>query len=86
MCPRGTGRRLYDTLERSPELHYPYTNANLRKLDAAVNQTSICRFNDLKTVEAAFTSRPDSITVLFVEPIAHNASGIIPELCFLEGL
>jgi len=55
-------------------------------LGAAAEQTLICRYNDLDSVEQAFASRPDNVAALFVEPIAHNAPGIMPEPGFLEGV
>ena len=42
-------------------------------LDAAVDATLVCRFNDLADVEAAFAAHPDRIAAVIVEPVAHNS-------------
>jgi glutamate-1-semialdehyde 2,1-aminomutase len=55
-------------------------------LDAAVDATLVCRFNDLADVEAAFEEHPDRIAAVVIEPIGHNSPGIVPEAGFLEGL
>jgi glutamate-1-semialdehyde 2,1-aminomutase len=55
-------------------------------LDAAVEHTVVCDFNDLAGVEAAFEHEPDSIAAVIVEPIAHNAGSIAPLDGFLPGL
>jgi glutamate-1-semialdehyde 2,1-aminomutase len=53
-------------------------------LQASIDATIVCRFNDLEDVERAF--RDDSIAAVIVEPIAHNSPGIMPAPGFLEGL
>ena len=55
-------------------------------LDASVEATVVCRFNDLEDVERAFRSNPGQIAGVIVEPIAHNSPGIMPVPGFLEGL
>ena len=55
-------------------------------LQAAIDATLVCRFNDLEDVEAAFARNPDRIAAVIVEPVAHNSPGILPEPGFLEGL
>ena len=55
-------------------------------LDAAVDATLVCRFNDLADVEAAFDAHPEQIAAVVIEPIGHNSPGIVPEPGFLEGL
>jgi glutamate-1-semialdehyde 2,1-aminomutase len=55
-------------------------------LEAAVDATLVCRFNDLEDVERAFAAHPDRIAAVVVEPVAHNSPGILPEPGFLEGL
>jgi glutamate-1-semialdehyde 2,1-aminomutase len=55
-------------------------------LDAAVDATLVCRFNDLADVQTAFDAHPDRIAAVVIEPIGHNSPGIIPEPGFLEGL
>jgi glutamate-1-semialdehyde 2,1-aminomutase len=55
-------------------------------LAAAVDATLVCRFNDLEDVRAAFAAHPEQIAAVIVEPIAHNAPGILPAPGFLPGL
>jgi glutamate-1-semialdehyde 2,1-aminomutase len=53
-------------------------------LDAAVDATLVCRFNDLEDVER--TARDNAIAAIIVEPVAHNSPGLLPKPGFLEGL
>jgi glutamate-1-semialdehyde 2,1-aminomutase len=55
-------------------------------LDAAVDATLVCRYNDLEDVERAFAAHPEQIAAAILEPVAHNSPGILPEPGFLEGL
>jgi glutamate-1-semialdehyde 2,1-aminomutase len=55
-------------------------------LQASVDATIVCRFNDLDDVEQAFARNPEQIAAVVVEPIAHNSPGIMPAPGFLEGL
>src|SRR3954454_19998991 len=55
-------------------------------LEAAIDSTLVCRYNDLEDVEAAFAAAPGEIAALIIEPIGHNSPGILPEPGFLEGL
>jgi glutamate-1-semialdehyde 2,1-aminomutase len=55
-------------------------------LEAAVDNTLVCRFNDLDDVRATFAANAGEIAALIVEPIAHNAPTILPQPGFLEGL
>jgi glutamate-1-semialdehyde 2,1-aminomutase len=55
-------------------------------LTAAIDATLVCRYNDLDDVEAAFAGHPEQIAAVILEPIGHNAPGILPEPGFLEGL
>lgn len=55
-------------------------------LDAAVDATLVCRYNDLEDVEATLKANPEQVAAIIVEPIAHNAPGILPKPGFLEGL
>jgi glutamate-1-semialdehyde 2,1-aminomutase len=55
-------------------------------LPASVEATLVCRFNDLDDVRGAFRDHAGEIAAVFVEPVAHNAPGILPVPGFLEGL
>jgi glutamate-1-semialdehyde 2,1-aminomutase len=55
-------------------------------LEAAIDATSVCRFNDLEDVERVTAAHPDRIAAIVVEPVAHNAPGLLPRPGFLEGL
>jgi glutamate-1-semialdehyde 2,1-aminomutase len=55
-------------------------------LRAAVDATLVCRYNDLEDVERAFARYDGAIAAIVLEPVAHNAPGILPEPGFLEGL
>jgi glutamate-1-semialdehyde 2,1-aminomutase len=55
-------------------------------LEAAIDATSVCRFNDLEDVETTVADHPEQIAAIIVEPVAHNAPGIVPRPGFLEGL
>ncbi len=55
-------------------------------LDEAIDNTLVCRFNDLDDVERTFKENPGQIASLIVEPIPHNIGCILPRSGFLQGL
>jgi glutamate-1-semialdehyde 2,1-aminomutase len=55
-------------------------------LDAAIDATLVCRFNDLDDVEATLAEHPEQVAAIIVEPVAHNSPGLLPRPGFLEGL
>ena len=55
-------------------------------LEAAVDATLVCRFNDLDDVEETVGRHPDQVAAIILEPIAHNSPGILPRPEFLTGL
>jgi glutamate-1-semialdehyde 2,1-aminomutase len=55
-------------------------------LEAAVDATLVCRFNDLDDVRATLERHPGEIAAVILEPIAHNAPGLLPSDGFLAGL
>ncbi|HIF9076654.1 glutamate-1-semialdehyde 2,1-aminomutase [Photobacterium damselae] len=48
--------------------------------------TLTCTYNNLESVREAFTSHPDQIACIIVEPVAGNMNCIPPVAGFLEGL
>jgi glutamate-1-semialdehyde 2,1-aminomutase len=59
---------------------------SLGMLDAAVDATLVCRYNDLDDVRAVMERHADEVAAIIVEPVAHNSPGLLPEPGFLEGL
>jgi glutamate-1-semialdehyde 2,1-aminomutase len=55
-------------------------------LDAAVDSTLVCRYNDLADVAETFDTHNGEIAAVILEPVAHNMPGILPADGFLEGL
>jgi len=55
-------------------------------LDAAIDATLVCRFNDLDDVNRTVEDNLDEIAAIILEPIAHNSPGILPHPEFLSGL
>jgi glutamate-1-semialdehyde 2,1-aminomutase len=61
----------------------PHSAGMLRE---AVEDTIVCRFNDLDDVARAFRENPEQVAAIIVEPIPHTAPSILPRPGFLEGL
>jgi glutamate-1-semialdehyde 2,1-aminomutase len=55
-------------------------------LEAAIDATLVCRFNDLADVEATLDAHPEQVAAIILEPVAHNSPGLLPNEGFLEGL
>jgi glutamate-1-semialdehyde 2,1-aminomutase len=55
-------------------------------LEAAIDATLVCRFNDLDDVTATVDASPDQVAAIIVGPVAHNSPGLLPRPGFLEGL
>jgi glutamate-1-semialdehyde 2,1-aminomutase len=55
-------------------------------LDAAVDATLVCRYNDEQNVREAFEREGEQIAAVIVEPVAHNSPSIPPVDGFLESL
>jgi glutamate-1-semialdehyde 2,1-aminomutase len=55
-------------------------------LEAALDNTLVCEFNDLQSVESAFERAGGEVAGVIVEPIVHNAASLLPRPGFLEGL
>jgi glutamate-1-semialdehyde 2,1-aminomutase len=55
-------------------------------LEAAIDATLVCRFNDLDDVRAALGRHGGDVAAVIVEPFAHNSPGLLPRDGFLPGL
>jgi glutamate-1-semialdehyde 2,1-aminomutase len=55
-------------------------------LESAIDQTLVCRFNDLEDVERTIKANPEQVAGIILEPIPHNVGCLMPEQSFLEGL
>lgn len=55
-------------------------------LEAAIDATLVCRFNDLDDVRATFERHAGEIAAVILEPIAHNSPALLPRPGFLAGL
>jgi len=55
-------------------------------LDAAVDATLVCDYNDLDGVRATLERHEGEVAAIIVEPIAHNSPSILPQEGFLQGL
>jgi glutamate-1-semialdehyde 2,1-aminomutase len=60
--------------------------ASAGMLDASVDATIVCRFNDEESVARAFSEHGEDIAAVIVEPIAHNSPSILPIDGFLAAL
>jgi len=75
-------RNLYN----KEELMYTRDLGSKGMLDSAVDETIICRFNDLEDVEAKIKAYPDQIAAIITEPVAHNLGCVQLQNEFLKGL
>lgn len=75
-------RNLYN----KEELMYTRDLGSKGMLDSAVDETVICRFNDLEDVEAKIKAYPDQIAAIITEPVAHNLGCVQLQNEFLKGL
>jgi len=55
-------------------------------LQAAIDRTLVCTFNDLDGVEQTIRDNPKEIAAIILEPIPHNIGCVLPKLSFLKGL
>jgi glutamate-1-semialdehyde 2,1-aminomutase len=55
-------------------------------LEAAIDATLVCRYNDLDDVTATLEGHGEDVAAIIVEPVAHNSPGLLPRPGFLEGL
>jgi len=69
-----------------PQLNCAWDPGSAGMLREAVENTLVCRFNNLEEVEQAFASNGGEIAAIILEPIPHNVGCILPRQEFLEGL
>jgi glutamate-1-semialdehyde 2,1-aminomutase len=55
-------------------------------LEAAIDATLVCRYNDLADVRTTLERHAEDVAAIIVEPVAHNSPGLLPRPGFLEGL
>lgn len=55
-------------------------------LPASIDNTLVCRFNDLEEVRQTVRENKDEIATIILEPIPHNIGCILPKQEFLQGL
>ena len=55
-------------------------------LEAAIDNTLVCTFNDLADVEQTVKSNSGEIAAIILEPIPHNIGCVLPKMEFLKGL
>jgi glutamate-1-semialdehyde 2,1-aminomutase len=55
-------------------------------LEAAIDATLVCRYNDLDDVRATLERHGADVAAIIIEPVAHNSPGLLPRAGFLEGL
>lgn len=55
-------------------------------LEEAIDNTLVCRFNDLEDVEQTLKQNNGEVAAIIVEPIPHNIGCVLPEDGFLQGL
>ena len=70
----------------TPEAVNKWDPGSAGMLREAVENTLVCRFNDLESVEAAIRANPEDVAGIILEPIPHNVGCILPNQSFLEGL
>ena len=55
-------------------------------LPEALENTLVCHFNSLDSVERVLALHPGQVAAIIVEPVAHNMGCVLPKPGFLEGL
>jgi glutamate-1-semialdehyde 2,1-aminomutase len=55
-------------------------------LREVLENTLVCDFNRLESVEAAFAKHRGEVAAIILEPVAHNVGCLMPRAGFLEGL
>ncbi|WP_127579344.1 aspartate aminotransferase family protein [Paenibacillus koleovorans] len=55
-------------------------------MDEAIDNTLVCTYNDLDSVESTLQANKGEVAALIVEPVPHNIGCIMPLPGFLQGL
>lgn len=80
---QGAYHGFHDYVARNFLSREPFTTGALQ---AALDNTLVCEFNDVAGVETAFEDAGGEIAAVICEPIVHNAASLMPRAGFLEGL
>lgn len=70
----------------APDKVYQRDPGSTGMLDSAIDNTLVCRLNDLDDVRATFEANRGEVAAVIIEPIAHNIGCLMPVPGFLEGL
>ncbi len=70
----------------APELVNKWDPGSAGMLQEAIENTLVCRFNNLEEVQKAVQENPNEIAAIILEPIPHNVGCILPKQEFLKGL
>ena len=70
----------------APDRIYQRDPGSEGMLQQAIDETLVCRFNDLDDVEAKLAANRDQVAAIIIEPIAHNVGALLPQPGFLAGL
>ncbi len=70
----------------TPDRVYARDPHSAGMLPAAVDNTLICRYNDLHSARSMFEAHVGEIAALIIEPLVHNGPTLVPDPGYLEGL
>ncbi|MBR3640636.1 MAG: aspartate aminotransferase family protein [Oscillibacter sp.] len=77
---------LCNNYSRNKEKLYARDPSSKGMLDSALDQTLICRYNDLEDVESKLKAHEGKIAAIIVEPVAYNLGCVKLRDEFLRGL
>ncbi len=85
-CYHGFHDYVLRNVMSTPEMIGKRDPVSAGMLEAAIDATLVCRYNDSESVRATFAEHGDQIAAIIVEPIAHNSPSIMPVDDFLADL
>ncbi|HEV7941461.1 MAG TPA: aspartate aminotransferase family protein [Solirubrobacteraceae bacterium] len=85
-CYHGFHDYVLRNVMSTPEMIGKRDPVSAGMLEAAIDATLVCRYNDSESVRATFAEHGDQIAAIIVEPIAHNSPSIMPVDNFLADL